>query len=373
MCYKMAQEVSADRYERATYGLLAGDVASVEPVCQSWTDWLYVNYNSLLLSSFEAWLKKNHPERFPSIVSQKYALYDSVPQLSDDMDIDGINTTMNILGNQKFADKTRQAVYLFQGSFVAHAFDRFAANLGIAIAQVYGANETSLLKVAPPGAPEMKFYQQCAQEIDTIRLAVHAFIIHRDLGFEMRDALVEHADNIILCYVNYLRELRKYEAIPTYVKCLSSDEIIAKAIGRLLFDITEPSEQNTMVNLIDQAELDVVAILTEQYVYALAELQLAPGQEAEKTLDLCPLIEPADDTWAGWRVAEQLNYDGTRDAIEYSKALFQRLDVGEQRVVRALQWFFNVQAPWGATFSALTMVMKQLLSMCSACGFERLR
>jgi nuclear pore complex protein Nup107 len=368
MCYKAAQEISADRYERATYGLLAGDVASVEPVCQSWTDWLYVNYNSLLLGSFEEWLKKNHPERFPSIVSQKYALYDSVPQQSDDMDIDGMSTTLRILGNEKFADKARESVYLFQGSFVAHAFDRFAANLGIAIAQVYNANETSLLKIAPAEAPGMPFYQQAAQDIDTIRLAVHAFIIYRDLGFEMRADLVDHADNIILCYINYLRELRKYEAIPTYAKCLSNDDVIAKALGRLLFDITEPSEQNQMVSLIDQAELDLVLVLTEQYHYALAELGLSPGQDGDKAIDLFPFIEQAEEIWAGWRVAKAFDDDNIRLMIEDHKVLFQKLTQDEQRLVRSLRWFFNIQSPWSAAFSALTTVMKQLLSKCILWG-----
>ena len=362
MCYKAAQEITAGRYERATYGLLAGDVTSVEPVCQSWTDWLYVNYNSLLLGSFEEWLKKNHPERFPSIVSQKTALLDSVPQQSDDMDIDGMNKTLRILGNEKFADKAREAVYLFQGSFVAHAFDRFAANLGIAIAQVYEANETSLLKTAPADAPVIPFYQKCAQDIDTIRLAVHTFIIYRDLGFEMRDTLVDHADNIILCYINYLRELRKYEAIPTYAKCLSNERVVAKAMGRLLFDVTEPTEQNQMVSLIDGAELDIVSILTEQYKYALDQLNLGPGQSEDKTIDTFPLIEPAEDLWGGWRVAGQFNNEGIREMLEDYKTLYQNLPEDEQRLVRSLQWFFNIQAPWSAAFAALTTVMKQLLS-----------
>ena len=48
--------------------------------------------------------------------------------------------------------------------------------------------------------------------------------------------------------------------------------------------------------------------------------------------------------------------------IEDYKILFQKLTLDEQRLVRSLQWFFIVQAPWGAAFSALTLVMKQLLS-----------
>ncbi|KIW03405.1 uncharacterized protein PV09_05610 [Verruconis gallopava] len=361
MCYKASQEARADQYERATYGLLAGDVMSVEPVCQSWTDWLYVNYNSLLLSSFEEWLKKHHPERFPSIVSQKYALYDSVPQLSDDMDVDGMSTTLRILGNEKFSDKARDTVYLFQGSFVAHAFDRFAANLGIAIAQVYGASETSLLKIPPHDAPVITFYQKCAQDIDMIRLAVHAFIIYKDLGFDMRPALVDHADNIILCYINYLRELRKYEAIPTYAKCLSNEDVVAKALGRLLFDITKHAEQQRMVSLIEQADLDLVAILTEQYIYALAEAGLAP-REDDQTLASFPLIEHAEMQWAGWRVSKVFENDKCRRMIGDYRTLFTNLKPSEQRIVRSLQWFFSIQAPWPVAFSALATVLKQLLN-----------
>ena len=44
---------------------------------------------------------------------------------------------------------------------------------------------------------------KCAQNIDNIRVAVHAFIVYRDLGFEIPDAFLDHADNLILCYINY--------------------------------------------------------------------------------------------------------------------------------------------------------------------------
>jgi hypothetical protein len=185
----------------------------------------------------------------------------------------------------------------------------------------------------------------------------------------MWPTLVDHADNIILCYINYLRELRKYEAIPTYAKCLSNEDVIAKALGRLLFDITEPAEQNQMVSLINQSDLDLVSILTEQYIYALAEIDLAPGQGDDKVIDTFPFIEPAGDTWAGWRVAKLFNNPKMREMIQDNKVLFRHLKPEEQRLVRSLQWFFNIQAPWTAAFAALTIVLKQLLSKLSSGNF----
>ncbi|KAG0020851.1 Nucleoporin nup84 [Entomortierella chlamydospora] len=57
-CYALANESSADQYERAIYGALCGDIPSVLPVCSSWEDHAWVQYNALVEGMIEARLSQ---------------------------------------------------------------------------------------------------------------------------------------------------------------------------------------------------------------------------------------------------------------------------------------------------------------------------
>ncbi|CCG81566.1 Nucleoporin nup107 [Taphrina deformans PYCC 5710] len=56
MCFALSQQPSFDVYERAMYGALCGDVASVLPVLSTWEDRLWVHYNAMNISRVEAHL-----------------------------------------------------------------------------------------------------------------------------------------------------------------------------------------------------------------------------------------------------------------------------------------------------------------------------
>jgi nuclear pore complex protein Nup107 len=60
LCLNAAQ-VAINPYERAVYGLLCGDIASILPVCKTWEDQLHATYTSQLLSTFDSYLQKSNP------------------------------------------------------------------------------------------------------------------------------------------------------------------------------------------------------------------------------------------------------------------------------------------------------------------------
>lgn len=47
MCFHMARQPQTDRYERAVYGVVCGDLDSVVPVCQSWEDQMWAHFNAI--------------------------------------------------------------------------------------------------------------------------------------------------------------------------------------------------------------------------------------------------------------------------------------------------------------------------------------
>lgn len=47
MCFQIARQPQVDRYERAVYGVVCGDLDSVVPVCQTWEDQMWAHFNAI--------------------------------------------------------------------------------------------------------------------------------------------------------------------------------------------------------------------------------------------------------------------------------------------------------------------------------------
>jgi nuclear pore complex protein Nup107 len=361
MCLKAAHNPTADKYERAVYGLLAGDVQSVEPVCQTWEDSLYMNYNSLLLAEFEDWLQKNHPEKFPSVLAQKIPLYKPVrPFQALAAEHNAIMDATYKQGN--FGEDPDMPMKHLQAALVSHKFKEFALELAKAIRKKANSEKPSLL-IANNHMLEkvdLKFLQ-IAEDWDVIRIAAHMVIVYRTLGLEYADE--EAVDDIIVTYMDFLRTLGKFDAIPTYALCLNSDATRNRILGAMISDITDKSEQDRLVQLMNAAGLDMTAILSAQWVHALAVLGITvlPPDEnlpgPNETIHRFELVEPASEQWAGWRIRDT----GLGSLEIDERPVIDLLDSDEQRLVRSLEWFFIIRADWAPTFAGIATVMKALL------------
>jgi nuclear pore complex protein Nup107 len=53
MCFQIARQPHVDRYERAVYGIVCGDLESVLPVCNSWEDQLWAHFNAIYIWKLE--------------------------------------------------------------------------------------------------------------------------------------------------------------------------------------------------------------------------------------------------------------------------------------------------------------------------------
>ncbi|QDS72538.1 hypothetical protein FKW77_000359 [Venturia effusa] len=361
MCLKAAHNTTADKYERAVYGLLAGDVESVEPVCQSWEDSLYMNYNSLLLAEFEDWLQNNHPEHFPSVLAQKYPLYKPITPYQDLANEHDAAMMATYNQGEDRDDPTFPMKHL-QAALVAHKFQEFAQELAKAIRKkanqgqksVLIANNHMLTKV------DDKF-MQIAEDWDVIRLAAHIVPIYRSVGMKFVDE--EAVDDIIVTYMDFLRTLGKFDAIPTYAVCLHADPTRNRIVGAMISDITDRTEQERLVKLMNAAGLDMTSILSAQWVHALGVMGITvnpmmdnpPGPN--ETINRFELVEPASEQWAGWRIRDT----GLASVDVDERSIMDLLDPSEQRLVRSLEWFFRIRADWGPTFAGIATVMKAML------------
>ena len=87
ICMSLARNGGADDYERAVYGLLSGDVASVEKVAKKWDDYMFASYNALVRSRIDTFLLGQCPPEAAADLAQPFPSFDAVPFHGD---LDGI-------------------------------------------------------------------------------------------------------------------------------------------------------------------------------------------------------------------------------------------------------------------------------------------
>ena len=158
MCFALARRGGNDEYERAVYGILSGDLLTVQPVCRSWEDHLFAHYNALVRSQFDNYLKANHPDRTPSDVVQAFGAFDAVqfhgePQTAGERIISSLRTLRNNEAG------TTRPLKMLQGVLIAKQFDHFIFQQGLALSKLANAETESVLIPRFNAKPEDEDYE----------------------------------------------------------------------------------------------------------------------------------------------------------------------------------------------------------------------
>jgi nuclear pore complex protein Nup107 len=346
MCLAAARHSGFDVYQRAVYGLLAGDIKSVDPACRSFDDLVYVRYNALLIRSFEEFLQKSFGNRFSTVLNQKFPALNST-LTEDELDLHPSEYVYKIANNPICANEASDPIKVLQASIIGDDFQRLITHLGVIIA--YRANRDSRSRLLPP-VPEYPFnkrYECIADDFDAIRLVVHIFAVYEYSGYRfpknIRDGIIE---NVIVAYMDYLRLQRKIELIPTYAGLLEEDRRHI-TLGIILADITDREEQRTLFQLVSEQEVNMARIITEQYQYASAILGFL--DKDWRPVSSFDILEPTKDPrWPGYRIRRDFDVDAD-------------LTADEERLVRSVEWFVHVESQWKETFYGLSYAMRAFL------------
>lgn len=347
MCFAAAKHGNMKDYERAVYGLLSGDVESVDPICRTWDDFLYCRYNSLLLAQFDAYLRSEFPDRLPGTVARRFHIPD-VAQVLADAGTAGRRVAENLEFHKATKDEARQPMKLIQAGLIGKNSEELLYKLGIALSKKANADgQTS--RLIPPTKEEVDdSIMAMADNQDALRIMAHVYLILRALGMEPGDGDRRIIfENVIVGYVDFLRMAGKIELMPVYTGQLSEQrqDIV---LGRALLDITYPPEQKRIVELMNLSKVNTVGALTEQYFFAAMESSLVP--ENEPGIDRFEILEPTDVyLWPGQRTRTDF--------------VPERVDTEEETIIRSVEWFMHIKGHWNTTFSALIYVMKRLLRM----------
>lgn len=348
MCFDLARKSGADQYERAVYGILSGDISTVEDVCSSWDDFIFVHYNALLRTQFDNYVQKLYPERS---MAGPLGVFDAV-QFHGEPKTVGKRLVESLKNDPRTAEETFEPMKMIQGVLIANDFDHFVFQQGLAMSKSANAREPSNLIPATTEQPEdnnMNRYISL-EDHDSLRVLAHILLIFIGLGLDLggvyRQTVIE---NIIVSYIIFLRLAGKEELVPLYCSQLSGNRRYA-TLCRNLIDVTDPEQRVTQIKLMRELGLDVQEFVKFQSRYLIADHpDNSDGYPASGRFSL--LEDGAEQKQNGLKLRKDFFGDDP-DKVERTDLL----------LIRSLEWYLLVDGLWSETFLFGTMLYLRFFS-----------
>ncbi|KAG4032097.1 hypothetical protein MFRU_007g00110 [Monilinia fructicola] len=334
MCFALARKGGNDEYERAVYGILSGDIQSVEPVCQSWDDYVFTHYNALLRTQFDNYIQSGPQGLMDGTLS--FGTLDAIV-LHGDNAIAGKRLVESLKTDPRTAEETSHPMKMLQGVLIGDQFADFIYQQGLALSKFANAETTSNLiprSNEEPKDQDITNYVNLGDH-ESLRVFTHAILIFRGLGLDLGGILKESViENVIVAYISFLRLANKAELIPLYCSQLSGARRYA-TLSRTLIDITDHEQRVTQIRLMRELGLDVQQFVNYQSRFLLADHpDGAQGYPSPKDFHIL-----MDDGKGGRKVK--------RDFMGQDSETLDRIDL---LLIRSLEWYLLVDGLWSETF-----------------------
>jgi nuclear pore complex protein Nup107 len=381
MCFYAARGARIS-HEGAVYGLLSGDLKQVQAVCRSWDDHLHAHYNALLLSRFDSYLQKNHPNRVTDSLAQKFLFQDAVANIGDWET--SPQKVIGLLKQQKStASQSISPIKLIQGALISGDANALMLKVGVALADMFEKDERPHSLIIHPDSSEEdrspkpagddrtytaeEYYRTLASDPHAFRILVHVFIILRNglhTLFEdtHQDKPFLAMDNVISAYIEFLRISRRFDAIPLYAAQLI-EERAAYTLARILPDIKNSSEQRHSVALMEIYRIDVFQVVSQSFTFASRDSGFTHFNKDGYSVITNPIKR--------FKILERVNtpHDQTLWPGVRVKRTFDGSDITPQDeiIIDALQWYQYVGKDYEQTFehlkNALTIFLRKAFKL----------
>ncbi|OAA39679.1 nuclear pore complex protein Nup107 [Metarhizium rileyi] len=371
MCFGLARQGGSSDDERAVYGVLSGDILSVEKVAKTWDDYLFANYNALLRSQIDTYVLSQCPSDVTSSLAQSFSSFDAAQFYGDQEGIekrliDSIETRPNMTA------QAREPIKALQASFIAKEIELHLFEQGQVLTR--RANEFEKSRLVRKGLGdghdfvEEKYFD--FSQHSGLRIVAHVFVFFALLkrfeghphswmepGFPPDKRFIQ--ENILASYTDYLRRCKLQELVPLYCSVLDSP----RSYEVLAWNVIEESNANnrpTQLKLIKHAGIDVQAFVERQATLLFDELNHgAVSSGAEKVLNILD---------SGAATARQ----GRLIKPDFFGEEEDKVDMEDVYVIRSLEWLLAVNQTWPQVFSIGTRVYKSFLRSFRLNGARRL-
>ncbi|OIW34731.1 hypothetical protein CONLIGDRAFT_607586 [Coniochaeta ligniaria NRRL 30616] len=340
MCYATARDGGSSDYERAVYGVLAGDIPSVEKIVSTWDEHLFAHYNALIRTQFDAFLIKQGGAAAPTVAAQ-FPAFNAMQAHGDKVTIQ-----RRLIASLESHDKTKAEAFspakALQGAIVANDLDRFLSYQGAFLAKQANSKMRSRLipdlEAKSPDDDRRKYVD--ITDHDGVRIAAHVFIVisslDRLLGAEddsysgpLANARYGNQENILSAYIITLRLSQMMDSVPLYCSKLHGDRVYTN-LARNLALVTDMDERRDQLRLIEMLGLDVKRfVVTGVREYLADAMQGLSGCIAKGRFKI---LQPGPATLKYGRYLQQDYFGEDSDFV----------DVEDESIICYMEWMMLV-------------------------------
>jgi nuclear pore complex protein Nup107 len=285
MCFATATKGGTSDYDRAVYGILAGDIVSVEKVCKSWDDFLFLHYNALLRTQFDSYLIKQGGEEAAETAAE-FPVFNAVQHHSEPSSV-GRRLIATLEDDARTAREAATVAKALQGAIIANELDRLMYLEGVFLS--HNANEKEPSKLIPrcdtslpDNLKESKLFK--LNDHDNLRIMAHILIITSALD-RLSGATKTHLgplqkrgqaqELMIIAYVSFLRLSGLVEMIPLYCSKISSPRQYL-TLSRNMIQIDNDEGRMQQLGIMKRLGMDLL-----EFAKAQPEIYLEDVGEAE--------------------------------------------------------------------------------------------
>ncbi|KAF7545620.1 hypothetical protein G7046_g9522 [Stylonectria norvegica] len=361
MCFGLARQGGCDDYERAVYGMLSGDISSVEKVAVTWDDFLFANYNALLRTQLDTFILGKCPPGVASNLTQTFSSFDAV-QFHGDLETVEKRLIGSFESNKQICDEANEPNKALQASFVSKEIGHHLYQQGLVISAA--ANKemrvpNSLFRFDPKAREVKKDKFFSATQHDGLRIVAHIYTLITALEklevgddiFSTPSSPIEWRraqENILAGYTNYLRLAQLQELIPLYCSILEPPRRYEVLSCNL---ITEDDQNQRLIQLklIRKAGIDVLTFVKTQARLMYEDLGLSKGNFPAK--ESFNIIEKGSPTARRGRPIRPDFFGDEEDVVEPR----------HEHLIRSVEWLLLVDETWPDVLSVGTKVYKFFL------------
>ncbi|VUC36198.1 unnamed protein product [Clonostachys rosea] len=372
MCYSLARQGGSDDYERAVYGLLSGDISSVEKVATKWDDYLFAHYNALLRTQIDTFLLSQCDSGAASSLTTTFPSFDAVQFHGDAPRVE--RRLVRSIESQSLTlrEEALEPNKALQASIVAKDVDDYlflqGASLGIT---PEFDNPSAIVRNArsQPKRQAVKFFG--LDDSDGLRIVGHVYVLvtlldrldKQDEGALSEPVNQERRfaqESIIALYTDLLRRANLQELIPLYCSILDQPRSY-RVLSQNLIHIRDYEQRLTQLKLIKKATIDVIEFVTSQANTRYQTLMSvnADAFEAKNSFQILGESTPSARLGRGVKA----DFFGDDDDSVKNQ---------HEEMIRALEWLLMVDETWALVFSFGTDVYKYFLKHMHLLAARRL-
>lgn len=356
MCFALARQGSKNDYERAVYGILCGDLESVEPVCHTWDDIIFAHCNALQMAHYASYLQGLHSQK---ILAGNLNVFHAIPLPADPSTaIPQLVATLKT--DPRAAAQAQQPLKSLQAALIGNTFTQWIYQQGLSLSWAH--DDPYLSKLIPRMEEQVKDANNnryvSLEDFDNLRVLTHVLLILSTLGVDFGDDLQRLViENTIVAYIGFLKLAGKEELIPLYCSHITGQRKYA-VLCRSLIDVSDDEQRLLQLHLIRQHGMSIQEFVLCQTKYLLSDHTIEV--EGYPAANKFKLVEPNPKP----------NESASRLICSPIEEGLDHIDRVDLLLMRSLEWFLLVDGLWSETFAYGTMIYMRFFSKLNAIDLQ---